>query len=229
VNSFAGSAVSAVKWIFSSRFTDRDNPREFGCTLKNANASRLQQSGEFSYNVGMRMISLTMLALVLVGCAPEPPMRAFTVPRTAEPSYAISGAIFPADAPVWFFKATGTTENITAVKSKLVDFFKTVRFPNGLRNAPVWDLPAGWTEGPARAMRYATIELNEKGVSISVSQASGNLAENVQRWIGQVGGTAPAAEATKPFTTTSGQAGVLVELTGPKNPAAGGMMMPPGS
>jgi hypothetical protein len=32
VDFFAGSAVSAVKWIFASRFRDRDNPREFGDT-----------------------------------------------------------------------------------------------------------------------------------------------------------------------------------------------------
>jgi hypothetical protein len=160
--------------------------------------------------------AFAVLLLLVLGCAKEEPIRVYTAPKPVTVEYAILGAMFPADAPAWFFKLTGKREAVEAAAPAFDSFVKSVRFPNGLQNAPVWDLPKDWTEGPAREMRFATLVMPD-GLSISVSQAAGGLKGNIDRWAGQVGGD---ATPTTPITTTSAIAGQRVLLTGPKNPDA---------
>jgi hypothetical protein len=186
--------------------------------------------------------ALVLLAVVATGCQQDDGVRKYTGTKPAAPlaasaeqeasgTYRILGAVFPTDEPIWFFKLTGPADVLAAEEAKFDEFLASVRFPNGVRNPPLWDLPEGWREGPQKAMRYATILLgpSDKPMEMSISQVGGGLQANIDRWadqLGMPGSKADLATATKAVTTTSGAKGLRVDLTGPKNPAAGGMMPP---
>jgi hypothetical protein len=179
-----------------------------------------------------RLFSLFRLfALVLpviAGCADPDDIKTTKVPKSPADAkapaaeYRILGAVFPADDPVWFFKLTGPEAKLAEHEAGFDEFLKSVRFPNGLKNGPLWDLPAGWREGPPRQMRYATVLVgpDPRPLELSVSSATGGLKANLDRWAGQVG-AADAANATKELTTTAGAKGLRIDLRGPKDPASG--------
>lgn len=167
-----------------------------------------------------------MVLVSLVGCG-ESDVRTYDAPKPqpapGDFGYRILGAMIPAEEPVWFFKMTGTAEELAAKEAAFDAFLATVTFPNGVENDPKWTLPEGVKEGPPREMRFATlIFVGENPIELSVSQAKGGKLANLQRWAGQVG-TNEIANATKPITV-GGIAGVKVSLSGRKNPSAGGMM-----
>lgn len=78
--------------------------------------------------------------------------------------------------------------------------------------------PAGWREGPARAMRLVTLEVGAE-TECYVTELGGDgggLALNVERWLGQLGQPAPteAELAAMPRIPVMGGEGVLVEGDG---------------
>lgn len=129
--------------------------------------------------------------LLSAGCKEEAPIRTYTAPKP--PRHRIVGTIVPRDGTTWFFKAVGVPAEIQKKDPALRAFFSSVRFEKG---APVWTLPAGWSDGPASGMRFATLKVDE-AVELAVTRLDGDgggLAENVNRWRGQLG-LAPLAEA----------------------------------
>jgi hypothetical protein len=80
-----------------------------------------------------------------------------------------------------------------------------------------WDVPKGWREAPAGAMRLATFKLGEGGrTDCSISEAMGDLLGNLNRWRIQMGlePVAEAAAAALPELEVLGAKARLVELTG---------------
>ncbi len=172
---------------------------------------------------------------VKVHTAPKPagagPVNASAAdaPAADGTQYRILGAMFPADDPQWFFKLTGKADDLKPHEAGFDALLKSVRFPNGLKSPPVWTLPDGWTDTGPSGMRAATIKFGpaDRPQEISVMQAMGGVKGNVDRWAGQVGATADAtAKATTEVTSEAGAKGLRVDLTGPKNPSAGGMTPP---
>jgi hypothetical protein len=177
-------------------------------------------------NPFVRRFVAGLVMLSVIGCG-EPDVRTYDAPKPqpapGDFGYRILGAMIPADEPVWFFKMTGTAEELAANEAAFDAFMATVTFPNGVEKDPKWTLPEGVKEGPPREMRFATLIFGgEKPIELSVSQAKGGMIDNLKRWAGQVG-TNEITNATKPITV-GGIAGVKVSLSGRKNPSAGGMM-----
>ena len=185
-----------------------------------------------------KIIRLIAIGFAFIpGCSDPEPIRTVKVPKSSAGSaaasgtaaYRILGACFPADDPVWFFKLAGKADDLATVEPAFDLFVKSIRYPNGLGNSPLWDLPNGWTETPGNQMRFATIQIPDSPLQITVVKASGGAAANVARWAGQVGSQAKLEESAKAIATSANVAGLRVDLQGPKNPA-GSMpgMMPPG-
>ena len=83
-----------------------------------------------------------------------------------------------------------------------------------------WELPPGWSVGPARPMRLASFRVAERpeiDVSLTVlSGDGGGMVANVNRWQGQMGLPALAADrvAALPKIDVLGRKATLVEATG---------------
>jgi hypothetical protein len=88
-------------------------------------------------------------------------------------------------------------------------------------------VPASWKQEPVTGgMRKATYKIaaapgDSEGAEVSVSQAGGELDDNINRWAGQFGGATP----TRTERTVNGIKVVIVELHGTYS--AGGMMGKP--
>lgn len=83
--------------------------------------------------------------------------------------------------------------------------------------ALAWTTPAGWSEQPGTGMRLATFSMVRGGVTgectlVVLGRGSGEPVSNVKRWIGQMGGDAPADEAIAAFAQAA-----------PRLPLAGGV------
>ena len=107
---------------------------------------------------------------------------------------------------------------------------------------PVWDVPAGWQEGPLAQFlvaKYIIAGAGDAKAEVNVSSLAGDgggLGPNVNRWRAQLG-LAPGADADLAALTTinaSGAQATLVELSG-TNPRTGkpatlvGVILPLGS
>jgi hypothetical protein len=181
-----------------------------------------------------RLVPLLTAAglLVSLGCGPNEPIRTYEVPKPegtgpAGGDFRILGAMFPADDPQWFFKLTGKADALAAHEAEFDKFLASVRFPAGPEKPPAYDLPDGWrSEGP-RGMRADTVRFGpaDSPLELTVIAAMGGAQENVKRWAGQLGTTTDFARDTREITTKEGVKGVRVDLTGPKDPGAGGPFM----
>ncbi|CAN5560273.1 hypothetical protein BH11PLA2_BH11PLA2_04370 [soil metagenome] len=178
----------------------------------------------------MRCLVISCL-IVTVGCTKDEPIRVYTAPKPVENNYCILGAMFPADEPQWFFKITGKEEGLAPHIADFDKFLASVRFPNGKQNAPLYDLPAGWTSLGASTdgitLEKIAFGSDDKKFTLTISPAKGGLDANLKRWFDQLGEQFSAdakAKATKLIGTPP--VGLRVAITGPKNPAAGRGMMP---
>lgn len=175
---------------------------------------------------------VALALLTLVGCGPSEEVRSYSVPKPNDPAspaasqgdYRILGAMFPADEPAWFFKITGRADALAAHEAAFDKLLASVKFPDGPKKPPTYDLPDGWkSEGP-RGMRADTIRFGpaDSPLELTVIGAMGGPKENVDRWAGQLGTKADFAKATKEITTAGGVKGIRVDVTGPKDPASTG-------
>jgi hypothetical protein len=184
-------------------------------------------------------VALSALAglFALAGCGQREQIRSYDVAKTSQKAgetattggeYRILGAMFPADEPKWFFKLTGPADALAAHQTEFDQFLKSVRFPDGAGKPPKYDLPAGWKSAGPRDVGGITITDTitfgpaERPLKMTVTPAMGGVKANVQRWAGQVGGTADPTKSTHEITTASGVKGVRVDVSGPKNPTMGG-------
>lgn len=143
------------------------------------------------------LLGFVAAALLLsLGCGTEPDIVQYTVdtrmPDVLKNDTRLLGAIVPNESDVWFFKLTGENESVDQVASELRQWVIDVQFEQG---APILNLPEGWIEKPASAMRFTTIEIpvGDPPLEISVSKLSMSddwselVAANVNRWRDQMG------------------------------------------
>jgi hypothetical protein len=174
------------------------------------------------------------------GCGGGEGVRSYTVPRTTEPGgpgaaageYRILGAAYPAEAPVWYFKLTGTADELAKYEAGFDKLAASVRLQGD--TVPAFVLPEGWVlGGPREVTRMGvtvrfdqTVRLGppEAPLEVTVSKSGGGIAGNVDRWAKQVGiPVVPPAEVgkyAKEFQA-DGVKGIRVDVRGPLNPAGG--------
>ena len=196
-------------------------------------------------------VSVLVLTLGLLGCQKPDDIQTYKVPKTSDSprpgsetekveapatgEHRILGAMFPADKPEWFFRVVGPVDKLDPQKAKFVKMLESVRFPNGIGKAPVFDVPEGWKLGggrPGQAMGgvmiagpVETVLIDgDKGFEITVTPAQGEPYTNVHRWAVLLLGNPAFTPAEMPIVTkpieTQAIKGLLADVRGPKNPAA---------
>ncbi len=104
------------------------------------------------------------------------------------------GAVIVRPSQMWFFKITGAEAAVAAAREPFIAFLKTVEF-DGDQAEPRWKLPEGWSTGPERQMRFATLEFESEGAKLELAisslafpggDADQFLLMNLNRWLGQM-------------------------------------------
>jgi hypothetical protein len=171
---------------------------------------------------------LAGLALSAGGCGSEEAITSYKVPKATEreakpeaADYRLLGAMFPADDPVWFFKFSGTAEQVAKYEQDFDRLLGSVKLRTDGK-LPEFTLPNGWKRGGPRGEFVAeTIKLPEPALEISITQSQGGVAGNLNRWVGQIGlksGPDDREKFTRNIDAAGGK-GVRVDLKGPKDPA----------
>jgi hypothetical protein len=188
----------------------------------------------------MLVRSLPVLMLVLLaGCNEPDEIRTYSQPKpanspgqAAEPTGGesrILGAMIPAEAPEWFFKVTATPAQIDTIAADFEKLVKSVKLKAGAE--PTYDLPAGWAAGPVKTGTVRQMTIKAPGdLELTITQASGDPAGNVQRWAGQVGLRMTADDLgkyTRSVETTGGPKALIADLKGTKMAGRGGPFMNP--
>lgn len=202
------------------------------------------------------IVVLLAIATLLPACRKQDEIRSYIVPQVAktessaqvnastepladvsgEPTHRMLAAMVPAKEQAWFFKLTGSLQQIEQVAKAVDEFYASIRLDEA-ENKPTWDLPAGWTDTGASGMRLATIRIpssdSEKPLELSViglplvGEWSEQVLDNLNRWRGQMT-LGPIASDQLPAETTqleeSSVGAVAVDMTG--RFAAGGMTPP---
>jgi hypothetical protein len=183
-----------------------------------------------------RLCVLLFAAAWVAGCGREEPITSYSVPRQTDPGprpqpYRILGAMYPADNPVWFFKFTGGTEDLTKHEAEFDALARSVKLQG--EQPPTFDLPAEWVNiGPRTSMRMgievrfeAVLKVGgrESPLEVTLSKSGGGVAANAGRWADQVGAEYDADHPGTVFDA-AGVKGLRVDFRGPKNPAGGPML-----
>ena len=130
-------------------------------------------------------------------------------------------ALFQRTDAAWFFKISGSPEDVSATEPKWTDFIDKVKFSGQSADEeadkakepeePVWTLPEGWTTGPPAPFRFATVKLPESEIEIRISKLGGqqDLLSNVNRWRASQLGLPPATakNVDEQFEKKEGQGG----------------------
>lgn len=145
-------------------------------------------------------LSTVFLLLTSAGCTKQEEIHSYTVSKKkAEVSPAapaketrMLAAILPGGSQNWFFKMTGTPEQVSAEFDAFITFLKSIKLEAG---KPVWKLPENWVQEPGRSMRFATLKVKDSDPEIELSviplpagdSLPKDLLSNINRWRGQVG------------------------------------------
>lgn len=132
-------------------------------------------------------------------------------PKTGSPTRMVV-ALFQRPDAAWFFKVSGSPDEVGAVESQWQKFINDVKFDVADGNEqPVWELPEGWTTGGPAPFRFATIKLPESEIEIRISKLGGqqDLLSNVNRWrASQLGLPAATADnVDENFESKTGEGG----------------------
>jgi hypothetical protein len=169
-------------------------------------------------------LGLALLLALAAGCGRKDEVRHYRAPK--DPTWRIIGAIVPAKDATWFFKLSGPSERVGALKKEALDFLGGLRADQGEIR---WTLPKGWTEekgGPARiaSLRFGEGDPKLEMTVVRLPGDGGGLAGNVNRWRDQIGlekvGDADAAASVQKVSA-NGLDVQVVDLTGPTRPAGG--------
>ena len=204
-----------------------------------------RNGGRIRFRVSPGIVLLVVL-LALAGCQQQEGIVTYKIP-TKVPEQLLPGkdrmlaAMVPRGSQVWFFKVLGPGAAVDMIDDQFQDFVKNIQFDAA--DEPVIDsLPEGWRRGGKKPLRFATIDINtpKKQLDLSISSLSAPekdwdayVAENVNRWRGQVG-LAPSEDKWSggqsiEIAAAQGQS-IWVDVTG--EPGAGGAapmgMMPGG-
>lgn len=185
----------------------------------------------------LSVLPLALLAFFAFGCGGGDGIESYKAPKSTdsgrlapepEPEvreYRILGAMYPADAPEWFFKFPGPAEQLNKYEADFDKLIASVSLPaNG---TPEFTTPEGWKRGPGRAgIVIATVRTPDGKYEVSVSSAQGDVVGNVHRWsVEQLGnasfGREDMPKATRPVEA-KGVKGLRVDVRGPKKPPMGG-------
>ena len=182
-------------------------------------------------------VPVAFLLSLAVGCGSDAGIRAYTVPPPVEvkdsgpaQNFRILGALYPADAPTWFFKFTGSAEQVAKYEADFDKLAATVRLAAEPTEVPSFTLPEGWTRGGPRTARGIKIDETIKFGPGNAQQEvtitnvpGGGILQNVGRWANQLGLPEPRLDnigrVTREFDA-NGVKGLRVDLRGPNNPAA---------
>lgn len=185
--------------------------------------------------------TLCVLLLSACGCGGDEPIQSYTVPRQAEPvrkNYRILGGLFPQSAPVWYFKFTGSEEELKKHEADFGRLLASVKMPVGDK-PPEFTVPPGWINiGERTTERMGVVNKSdavlkigskESALEVTLNRNEGDLKQNLIRWADQVAADydPDTIAELSPFPA-NGVNGLRVDFTGHKNPAAGGgpMMRP---
>ena len=193
------------------------------------------------------LIYLVALGMVVSGggCKPAEQIHKYTVTRieglSPEPAddkskVRLLAVMAPAGkAKMWFFKLMGTPEQVTPETVTAFDqFIASVHISddNLHKGKPMtWTLPAGWTEGPTKSGRLATLYVSpDHKLELAITMFGGSELENVNRWRVQQVGLPGIKEAqldeVAPPIKVDGRSGRRVDFSGPGVSGGGGMMPP---
>jgi len=185
------------------------------------------------------LATFAVALLFLLGCQQEEPLTSYTVARTSPPRPPLDAAavlqqldhilvaIVPQDDQAWFFKMVGKAPAIGRQRKAFDSFLSTVKLADSSSLAPSWELPAGWKEQDASAMRAATLVVpdNDGDLEIAVSSLPLTvsweefLQPNVNRWLRQLQQKSlpqsTVLKLARPASTGDGKAKATVfELSG---------------
>ena len=192
-----------------------------------------------------RWLAVVSLSALAVGCGPAGQIAKYTapkdppdvdlisdVPREGENKRRILGAIVSTGKPDdwFFFKIDSKPKAVERHVAEFDQFIQSLKFSNDA--PPKWTVPKGWSEKTVESQikRIATLRMkkSETVVDLAISQASGKLLENINRWRELQAGIAPITEAeieTKCRVLMVDRRKVyVVDVSGPG--AKGGGMMP---
>lgn len=149
-------------------------------------------------SVAARRVVLVSVAAFAAGCAPEPEVRSYTVPREAdhkpfrpaavlpEAKYRMLAAVIPIrDNLNWFVRCDGPIDRVTEAAADFDAFLNSVRVTGQPAPPLSWTVPDGWRVGPPKAMRLFTIQKGDekKPLEIYISEPiGGSMLDNVNRW-----------------------------------------------
>lgn len=136
------------------------------------------------------------------------------------------GALLPHGEQTWSFKVLGDIEAVSRQADAVKKFVESVKFDG---DKPSWTIPPEWRTKPvAGPMRYATLLIDDGQppleLAISALPSGQNIAENVNRWRGQVQQPplqADAAEKSAVELTTGAGPARWVDVSGAYSPGGG--------
>jgi len=182
------------------------------------------------------VLVLAFASLIVAGCGRTEPIASYSVPRLPEAKrqqYRILGALYPREAPVWYFKFTGTAEEIAKHEKDFDQLMISVR-PSTGNKPPEFKLPPGWINiGERTSTRMgitnktdAVLKIGSKdaALEVTINFNNGDLRQNLIRWADQVAADYEPdsiVESASVFPAI-GMNGLRVDFVGPKNPSAGG-------
>jgi len=154
---------------------------------------------EFSKGVAICAIALSLATLL--GCQKDE-ISHYQVPRLEIPPQEKQAgafgplrmitAIFPQPDRTWFFKLTGSPEEVEKHKGEFEHFLQSVRFTKKGDPPVTWTVPDGWRREAGAALRFASFRFGaaDNPLELTVTplgREAGTLLQNVNRWRGQLG------------------------------------------
>jgi hypothetical protein len=186
------------------------------------------------------MLVIFVAGLVLLtGCKPAPEISKYTAPHEADENdpppdvpedpasgERILGLIVPGHLESgkpqwWFFKMRGRPQALGRRVKPLEEFASTLKMPAD-EGMPTYNLPAGWVHTRS-SNQFALVSIRTghryTPLSMDVSKAGGELAENVNRWRDQVGLKRLSVDeipgSVREITIGDGTKAYWVDITGP--------------
>lgn len=169
-------------------------------------------------------------AASVVGCGGEG-VKSYTAKRDTVATvkentgaYRLLGAMVPADDPIWFFKLSGGTDELTKHEAGFDELVKSIRY-KGEKSVPEFDTPKDWVRGPGRgSLVKATVKPPDSKLEVTVVPSAGGVEGNLDRWVGMLGQPS-RPDDTKRYTKTIDAPGGpvrRVDIRGPVNPNKSG-------
>ncbi len=177
-------------------------------------------------------------AASVVGCGGGEGVKSYHAPRQAAPTakentgpYRLLGAMVPADDPVWFFKLSGKTDDLTKYEAGFDELVKSIRFKDK-DTPPAFAAPEGWKLGgprPGFVRVEQTVKLPDSALEVTLVASGGGVGQNLDRWVDMLGNAVRPGDDARYTKAVDAAGGPVrrVDIRGHKDPnkKAGGPMM----